>query len=296
MVKKLEFQWLKTFITAANYLNYRQTAEALYISQPSVTVHIRHLEKALATTLFKKEGRSMRLTKAGKQFLPYAKQILASFEDGKKALSHYTQGYTSSLSIGISPIIADTILPFALKNYMRKHPFVEVAVHVLESEEMEKALFEEDIDIGLSCNLPNSREVQYQILYSEDVKLIIAHDGKDAESAPPLEEEDILFHHLLITDNHPIYWSKLKNDLHYQYAFIKTMKVSQIHISKRFIIEGLGVSYLPLSTVRRELMEGWLLEVPQSKITLPQAHTYAWMKKENNQQMDFMKYLQNYRL
>lgn len=163
---------------------------------------------------------------------------------------------------------------------MRKHPFVEVAVHVLESEEMEKALFEEDIDIGLSCNLPNSREVQYQILYSEDVKLIIAHDGKDAESAPPLEEEDILFHHLLITDNHPIYWSKLKNDLHYQYAFIKTMKVSQIHISKRFIIEGLGVSYLPLSTVRRELMEGWLLEVPQSKITLPQAHTYAWMKKK----------------
>lgn len=74
------------------------------------------------------------------------------------------------------------------------------------------------------------------------------------------------------------------------------MKVSQTHITKRFIIEGLGFSFLPESTVRRELLEGRLLEVYQHSFKLPDIYTYAIMKYKHSQQQEFLEFLSNYRI
>jgi LysR family transcriptional repressor of citA len=73
------------------------------------------------------------------------------------------------------------------------------------------------------------------------------------------------------------------------------MKVSQVHITKRFISEGLGVSFLPVSTVRRELLEGSLLEVDCHSITLPDASTYALMKYEHSRQKEFVAFISKFR-
>lgn len=178
---------------------------------------------------------------------------------------------------------------------MNKHPTVEVSVKVLESEEIEKAVLSEEIDLGLSCLETTDRELHCQILFTDEVKLIVPHDGADAESAPPLDEEEILTSNYLLTENHPVYWQSLTREVKHKYPNIKMMKVSQIHITKRFIIEGLGVSFLPLSTVRRELLEGWLLEV-STTIPLPKAHTYAIIKHNHSKRQEFMTFLQNYRI
>ncbi|MGG0889284.1 LysR family transcriptional regulator [Cytobacillus horneckiae] len=291
----MEFSWLHTFLTAAKYGNFRRTAELLYISQPSVTVHIHNLEKELGVELFTRVGRRIRLTEEGRRYIPHAEELLAVYQKGKEDLQSFSQGFTASLSLAISPLIADTILPFVLKKYMNKHPTVEVSVKVLESEEIEKAVLNEEIDLGLSCLETTDRELHCQILFTDEVKLIVPHDGADAESAPPLDEEEILTSNYLLTENHPVYWESLTREVKHKYPNIKMMKVSQIHITKRFIIEGLGVSFLPLSTVRRELLEGWLLEV-STTIPLPKAHTYAIIKHNHSKQQEFMTFLQNYRI
>jgi len=292
----MEFQWLNTFLVAAKLGNYRKAAEFLYISQPSVTVHIQNLEKELGVQLFEREGRKMKLTEEGRRYIQHAEKLLQVYKEGLKDIQSYSQGYSTKLSIAISPLIADTILPFVLKRYMKIHPNVEISVKVMESLEMEKEVLNEEIDIGLSCVMSSDPKLICETLYEDKVKLIVAHDGLDAESAPPLDEAEVLTKNYLITDNHPVYWDSLKREISYKYPNTKMMKVSQIHITKRFIIEGLGVSFLPASTVRRELLEGWLLEVPCSSINLPKADTYALMKYEHSKHKEFMKFLRNYRI
>ena len=110
------------------------------------------------------------------------------------------------------------------------------------------------------------------------------------------EEEDIFRQHTLLTHNHPGYWDELCQQIKAKYPHTKMMKVSQTHITKRFIIEGLGVSILPKSTVRRELLEGRLLEVDCRSINLPDAKTYALMKYEHSIQKEFLKFLSQYRI
>ncbi|MGN7401827.1 LysR family transcriptional regulator [Cytobacillus praedii] len=292
----MEFSWINTFLVAAKTGNFRRTAEFLYISQPSVTVHIQNLEKELGVQLFEREGRKMKLTEEGRRYIPHAEKLMEIFQKGVEDLQSFSQGYTSKLSLAISPLIADTILPFVLKKYMTIHPHVEISVKVLESLDIEKAVQNDDIDIGLSCLHSTNPELYCEVLYKDEVKLIAQHDGLDAESAPPLDEEEVLMKNYLLTDNHPVYWETLSREVKYNFPSVKMMKVSQIHITKRFIIEGLGVSFLPISTVRRELIEGWLLEVPCSTITLPEAHTYAIMKYNHSMQKEFMRFLMNYRL
>lgn len=292
----MEFNWINTFLVAAKNGNFRRTAELLYISQPSVTVHIQNLEKELGVQLFEREGRKMKLTEEGRRYIPHAEKLMEIYQKGIEDLQSCSQGYTTQLSLAISPLIADTILPFVLKKYMTIHPNVEVSVKVLESIDIEKAVQNEEIDIGLSCLHSRNPNLHCVVLYKDEVKLIAQHDGLDAESAPPLDEEEVLLKNYLLTDNHPVYWEALSREVKHRFPYVKMMKVSQIHITKRFIVEGLGVSFLPISTVRRELIEGWLLEVPCSRLTLPDAYTYAIMKYNHSKQKEFMKFLMNYRI
>jgi LysR family transcriptional regulator, repressor for citA len=292
----MEFQWLNTFVTAASCGNFRRTAELLYISQPSVTVHIKQLEKELGVQLFHREGKKVKLTEEGIRYLVHAKRLLEVYQRGLEDLTAFSQGYTTKLTLAISPLIADTILPYVLKRYTQQHPEVEISVKIVESVDIEQAVLTEEVDIGLSCLNSTHQELICDLLYRDQVVLIAPHDGRDSEMAPPIDEEEVLTNNYLLTHNHPGYWDLLCRVVKSKYPSIRMMKVSQVHITKRFIVEGLGVSFLPTSTVRRELLEGRLLEVECHSISLPEANTYAIMKYAHSKQKEFLRFISNYRI
>jgi len=292
----MEFSWINTFLVAAKCGNFRKTADLLFMSQPSVTVHIQNLEKELGVQLFLREKRQVKLTKEGRRFITHAQLLLDSYQSGLEDMRSFSQGYSSKLSIAISPLIADTILPFMLKKYMTRHPHMEVSVKVVESKDIEKEILADEVDVGLSCLHSSNPDLLCEILTTDKVLLIAPHDGMDAESAPVLDEEEVLTSSYLLTDNHPVYWEELSRMVRRKFPKVRMMKVSQIHVTKRFIVEGLGVSFLPESTVRKELLEGWLLEVPCPSIKLPEACTYAIMKDSHPKKIEFMEFLRNYRI
>ncbi|WP_433742463.1 LysR family transcriptional regulator [Falsibacillus pallidus] len=292
----MDFKWIHTFITAAKHENFRKTAEELFISQPSVTIHIKLLEEELGCSLFQRKGRNILLTEEGKQFLPSAKKILKEYENGLAKVHRIKQGYSQSLMLGISPLIADTILPFVLKQFMKAHPEVEISVKIVESAGIESAVEHGEVDLGLSCLQVQNSDLTCTLLFEDPVIFVVPHDGKDSETAPPLDAVELLSTHYLMTHNHPDYWDSLLRSLRTKVSGIRTMTVSQVHVTKRFITEGLGVSFLPSSTVRRELMEGRLLEVPCPFIPMPAAKTYAIRKYEHTKEKKFLEFLSQFRI
>ena len=136
----MEFSWLQTFLVAAECSNFRKTADLLFMSQPTVTVHIQNLEKELGVQLFLRDKKRVELTKEGRRFIVHAQSLMNSYQNGLKDMQSFSQGFSSKLSIAISPLIADTILPHMLKKYMTKHPHVEVSGKVVESIDIEKEI------------------------------------------------------------------------------------------------------------------------------------------------------------
>ncbi|GAA0441420.1 MAG: LysR family transcriptional regulator [Bacillota bacterium] len=291
----MEFSWIKTFVTVAEQQNFRKAAEVLYISQPSVTVHIKQLEKELGILLFNRTNKRVSLTEEGRCYLETARKLLKVYQEGGKKLHSMAQGYKSTFRMAISPLIADTILPYVLKQYLLKHSNIEISVIILESRDIEEVVINEEVDIGLSCMQSFNPQLTNEIIYEDEVILVAPHDGMDPEFAPPITEEELFNQYHLLTHNHPEYWEKLLKRITYMHPSAKTMKVSQVHITKRFIEEGLGVSFIPRSTVRRELLEGRLLEVQSDLSTSLKANTYAIVKYQHTLEKEFLRFLTYYR-
>lgn len=269
----MDLRILRTFTVAARLQNFHRAAERLYLAQPTVTAHIRQLEAELGYPLFERTGRRVRLTPAGERFLPHAEQVLADYDAGLQDLVKWGQGYRSRLALGASQLIARSVLPRVVKRYTERHPDVEVSVTVLSSREVGPAVEKGRVNIGLSRQPPGERGLTALPLYEDQVILVAPPDAGDLDSPPP-DWGELLEQQRLLTHNHPLYWDDLLLDLRNRNLRIRTMAVTQVDITKRFIEEGLGISFLPISTVWRELAEGRLMEVPTPGLQLPVARTY----------------------
>ncbi|WP_257352013.1 LysR family transcriptional regulator [Pseudalkalibacillus decolorationis] len=292
----MQINWLRTFIVAAECENFRLASEKLFISQPTVTVHIHHLEQVLGIKLFEKNGRNIELTPAGKHYIYHAKKVVQGYNQGLQSLSSWQQGYDRKLTLAVSPLIASSILSYIVKRFMERFPQIEVVVQVYESQEIGNKVMLGDANLGISRIKPIQPELTCEALYEDPVILIAQHDGGDPESSPPIELNDLLRNDVLLTHNHPLYWDDLLTGVRSIYPHLRTMVVSQVHVTKRFIEEGIGFSFLPRSSVRRELLEGRVLEVHTQDVRLPMTYTYLVQKDQSEEVQQFIEFVSRYYL
>lgn len=284
--------WLKTFADAAETLNFRKTSERLLMSQPSVTVHIRLLEENLGAVLFQRNKNRVSLTEEGKLFKGEAEKLLRQLEQSVESVQSFAQGYRRKWVLAISPLMAETVLPYLLKSFTKQHPDLELVIRVEESEKIEVLVETGEVSAGISAIEPANRGLHSEVVYKDELVFVVPRDAYDDESGPVISGSGMLQSHYLFTHHHPAFWSELLIKLRLKIPGLRTMKVTQAHIAKRFIQEGLGVSFLPRSMVRRELMEGRLLEVPFDMFSLPTVATYFISKDMGDLEKEFLERIQ----
>jgi len=266
----MDMRLLQTFVVTARTLNFRKAAEQLFLAQPTVTQHIRLLETELRVQLFDRVAKRVFLTHAGERFLAYAERVLAVYEEGVQDLTGWQMGYRERLVISVSPLIARSTLPGVMKRFIAAHPDVEVEVQIALSPEIAPIITDGRAHLGLSRVPSVSRDLESFEWYRDPVMLVVP-PGVEGGA----EWHDVLAANRLLTHNHPDYWDDLLLAIHHLGIRVRTMEVSLVDITKRFIEEGLGVSFLPASTVAEELQWGRLKAVPTPGLTLPVAATYV---------------------
>lgn len=132
--------------------------------------------------------------------------------------------------------------------------------------------------------------IQVYIVHEEPVILVAPNEYINKSS---LNEQTVLEKYRVITHNHPDYWDNLLHEIKRYYPTVRTMRVDQIEVTKRFIEEGLGVSYLPVTVVKDELAMNKLIEVKPSKILPPTSTTYVITKVETNEVLLFIEFLKD---
>ncbi|WP_391205563.1 LysR family transcriptional regulator [Psychrobacillus sp. L4] len=290
----MEYQWLKTFIVAAETSNFRKASEKLLISQPGVTVHIKLLEEYLGVSLFERSNKRVHLTEAGKMFYTEAIQLTKGFEVSVNRLHAFTEGYTRQWNIAISPLMAETILPYILRSFMNNHPDLEVSIRVEESSSIEDLVCSGEVNIGISSLEATRKNIQSIELYKDPLLFIVPTDAYDDETGPVIDAEDYLKDHYLFTHHHPVVWDALLLQLRKKVINMRPMKVTQAYIVKRFIQEGLGTSFLPQSIVKRELIEGRVMSIPFDLFPLPEVKTYLLLKTLGDLEKEFIKKISQY--
>ncbi|WP_434400985.1 LysR family transcriptional regulator [Planococcus sp. 11815] len=289
----MEMQWLRTFADAAETLNFRKTSERLMLSQPSVTVHIRQLEEYLGIRLFDRIKNRVLLTEEGRHFKQQTETLIEKFDSTADELQSFAQGYRRKWTIAISPLMAETVLPYILKSFTKAHPDLELVIRVEESEAIEVLVESGEVSAGISALLPVKRVILHEVVYEDPLLLIVPRDAYDDERGPVVSGEEVLQRNFIFTHHHPVFWEELLVKLRVQLPGIRTMKVTQAYIAKKFIQEGLGVSFLPKSMVRRELIEGRLMEARFDLFPLPTVATYFLSLSMGELEKDFLSRVQS---
>lgn len=170
----LDFR-LQVFYTVAKRLNFTRAAAALFISQPAVTKHIKELEALYKTTLFDRSGnKKIALTASGKILLGYAEQLIAVYRELEYDMKLLNKEHGGVLRIGASTTVAQYILPKILALFHKKFNAVQVQLITGNTEDIESALLNKEIEIGIIEGSSKNPQISYEPYLKDELVLVVA--------------------------------------------------------------------------------------------------------------------------
>jgi len=246
---------LEAFAEVVSRGSVTGAAQALYVTQPALTARLNALEQALGTPLLVRRRGGVRLTEAGRAFLPYAERALQAVAEGRAVLTELERGATGHVAICASPVVSTYALPTILKRFSETHPGVQVAVRTGHSEEMIEVVKRDEVAVGL-LRAFNDPDVEQFTLYEDELVLVVhaAHPSGDVVRLADLgDEQFVLF-------DRASSYHELTNAMFLEAAIAprSVMELDNVDSAKKMIEEGLGVAFLPHVAVADEVRSGRL--------------------------------------
>lgn len=184
------FDELKYFIAVVDYKNFTKAAEYLNLSQPSVSLHIKHLEEELQVNLIQRSSKEKKIviTPAGMFLYEKAKVIIELMEKTKSELLDYSKVIRGNLKIGASFTVGEYFLPEFLRNFTKEFSELDIEVIIKNTTDICNLVKNKEVDIGLVEGSIPSSYFKYDAFYQDEMVLAVPYNYKFSGINFSLEE------------------------------------------------------------------------------------------------------------
>lgn len=170
----MNFESIYYFTELAKTLNMNETGEKLYISQQTLSNHIKRLEDYYGTKLFFRKPKLM-LTPIGEEYLKYAEKVLTAEADMINKIRDMESEDMGKLIIGASSPRADIFIPSVIEKFTEEFPQVNLVLHEKQSQDLEEMCLENKIDIAISIDEDYKNEnLTSRLLLEEKLYLCVS--------------------------------------------------------------------------------------------------------------------------
>ncbi len=256
----MELAQLEAFLQVAHHRSFSRAAEALFLTQPSVTARIQSLEREIGERLFERTGRSVSLTDAGHAFMPHAQRALTAVQEGTGAIEAVRHGDIGSIRIGASASIATYVLPGILKHFRESRPRVHLHISTGTSEDVIERLLAGELHVAM-VRLTQHPEIESVHLYNDDLSLVVAPDHPFASrgrvTVAEAGREPFLFFERSSSYHSLIYSMFLRVGVVPE----SVMELDSMETTKHMVEAGIGIAILPVVSIDREAKNGSLVRV-----------------------------------
>jgi LysR family transcriptional regulator, cyn operon transcriptional activator len=186
---------LEYLLAIAQYGSYTRAAEALHVSQPTLSQQIKQLEQSLDSVLVDRSKRNVRLTDAGEIYLRHARRAWHELDMATRAIHDVEDLSRGSLRIGWNPI-TDFLACSLLARFNSQYPGISVTTMEMPQDHIESALAEDRIDIGVAFSRPPSpqrfdRETETRVLFEEPLCVAVGNAHPRAGQTKPISVEEL---------------------------------------------------------------------------------------------------------
>lgn len=178
----IETRQIKNFLALAEHLHFGKAANAVNLTQPSLSRQLSALEDQLGCILVARTSRAVELTAAGKEFQRLASGWMSSLGDMVRTTHAVARGLQGELKIGFTSYAAWTILPGIAKVYFDQFPEVQVHLNEMLPVELCAMVKSGEVDIGVTFE-PVDEHLHYTPLHSEPLCIALPANHQLSERA-----------------------------------------------------------------------------------------------------------------
>lgn len=174
----MELRYLEIFCKVVEHGSFSKAAESLYLTQPTVSIHIKALEDELSTKLLDRLGRRVVPTSAGEILYGYARNIVKFKDEARLALDQFSGRMKGTLFVGASTIPGEYIIPAYLARFKVLYPEVYPSLRIADTREIYRSVLDGAVDIGIVGSPLKDRNIVTEKFLDDELVLVAPRDFK----------------------------------------------------------------------------------------------------------------------
>lgn len=249
---------LRIFHSVASLLSFTRAADAMHLTQPGISKHVRQIEEHYGTRLFERRGRTIALTPAGEVLFEATQEMTSCIEKANKRIKEL-EGVAPKLSLGATFTAGLYIVPGRLAAFRKQRPEIETTLEILLAKDIEAKVLDSSFDIGLVGHEVTNRKLSATEFFTDELVAIASAQHKWASLKRKIRPEEFVHEQFITTAVGSGTRSVIEDRL--RQNGVKLTKVSDfgnMEGVKKAVEAGLGVSILSKSVIQRELSIGLL--------------------------------------
>jgi DNA-binding transcriptional LysR family regulator len=169
----VDLRQLEVFARVVELRSFSRAAEALHLTQSTVSEHVRLLEEEIGARLFDRLGRETLPTRAGELLFGYAQRMLALRVEAIQGLQQFLGQVAGTLTVGASTIPGEYVLPPLIGAFREKFPRVSIALQISDTRGIVEAVLDGRVELGMVGARPDQRVLQAVELMPDELVVVV---------------------------------------------------------------------------------------------------------------------------
>jgi DNA-binding transcriptional LysR family regulator len=267
----MELRKLEVFCKVVELKSFTRSAEAVLLSQPTVSEHIRSLEEELGQKLLDRTGREVEPTPVGRLLYNYAVKILRLQQSAMQAIEQYGGKLVGRIMIGSGTIPGTYILPEIISRFRGRYPSIRATLRIAGSQLIASEVLNGQLEIGVVGAKWNEKGLEWLAHFSDNLALVV-HAQHRWASREEVALEELAGEPFILRE--PESGTRKVIDQIFEEHGVKTGSLTEVAEigSTAAVLEavraGLGIAVLSARAVERDVRSGDLAIVPIRGIRL----------------------------
>ncbi|MGH8389666.1 MAG: transcriptional regulator CynR [Pseudomonas sp.] len=167
---------LRYLLAVADNGGFTRAAQAMHVSQPTLSQQIRQLEEALGVVLFDRTSRTVRATDAGEAYIACARRVLVELAAGKRALHDVKDLSRGTLRLAMTPTFMAYLVGPLVRDYMGHYPNIHLEIFELSMADIETGLADDSLDIAIAFDQVRNPDIESIPAFIETLGLMVGRD------------------------------------------------------------------------------------------------------------------------
>ncbi|MEF3079218.1 LysR family transcriptional regulator [Winogradskyella poriferorum] len=270
---------LQIFLKITQLKSITKASEALFLSQPAVSIQLKKFQDQFSIPLTEVVGRQLYVTDFGLEIAEAAEKILNEVD----AINYKTMAFKGQVAGRLKISVVSTgkyVMPYFLSDFTNKNKGVDLIMDVTNKQSVVKSLENNEVDFSLVSIIPEQLNLNRVELMENRLYLV---GGTKKKFNQKVSKKKIF-------ENYPMLYredgSATRNAME---SFIasqnistpKRMKLTSNEALKQAVIAGLGYSIMPLIGIKNELKNGDLKIIPFKGLPIVTNWNLVWQKSKN---------------